>query len=180
MFKEITPEEFSGEYNILHVGKDWAAASADDGTEKNSLIIGWAGLGILWGLPTFTVYVHESRYSKHIFDGAEYFSVSILVGENREKHLDAWKYLGSVSGRDEDKFAGAARLGLNGAAAEMDGASVPYFAESDYVVICKKTGMTDFDVEKMDAPDRIMNWYSADGVHTIYEGRIVKVLKKEG
>ncbi len=179
MFNEITPREFAGEYNILDIGRDWAAASADDGAEKNSLIIGWAGLGILWGLPTFTVYVHESRYSKLIFDGAEYYSVSILLGENREKHLDAWKYLGSVSGRDEDKFAGAASRGLTPASEEIEGASVPYFAEADYVVFCKKTGMTDFDLNRMNAPERIMGWYSDSGVHTIYEGQIVKVLKKE-
>lgn len=180
MFKEITPVEFAGEYNILNIGRDWAAASADDGREKNSLIIGWAGLGILWGIPTFTVYVHKSRFSKHIFDDAEYFSVSILQGENREEHLDAWKYLGTVSGRDEDKFAGAVRRGLTPTAEEIDGASVPYFAEADFVVFCKKTGMTDFALDRMEAPDRIMNWYSADGVHSIYEGQIVKVLKKEG
>ena len=180
MFKEITPREFAGEYNILDIGGDWAAVTADNGSEHNSMIIGWAGLGILWGLPTFTVYIHRERYSKQVFDKAEYFSVSILLGENREAHLDAWKYLGSASGRDEDKLEGAARRGLRCVTEEIGGAAVPYFAASDYVILCKKTGMTDFDVEKMEAPDRIMNWYSADGVHTVYEGQIVKILKKEG
>jgi len=179
MFKEISAEEFAMEYNIMHVMKDWAAISADNGEERNSMIIGWAGLGVLWSIPTFTIYIHQSRYSKQVFDKAKYYSVSVLTGENREKHMDAWKYLGSISGRDEDKFAGAADRGLTVRDDEIDGNKVPYFAESDYVVICKITGMTDFDVKKMDAPERIMKWYSKEGVHTIYEGQIIKILKAQ-
>ena len=177
MFKEITVKEFGDRYNIMHIDEDWAAVSADNGENRNSMLIGWAGLGVLWSIPTFTIYIHKSRYSKEVFDKAKYYSVSILTGDNREKHMDAWKYLGTVSGRDEDKFAGAARLGLTVTEEIIGEEKVPYFAESDYVVICKMTGRTDFELDKLDAPARIMKWYESSGVHTIYEGEVIKVLE---
>lgn len=179
MFTEITVREFADEYNIMDISNDWAAITADNGEEKNSMIIGWAGLGVLWSIPMFTAYIHKTRYSKEVFDKAGYYSVSILTGENREKHMTAWSYLGSKSGRDEDKIAGAAERGLTLAAESVGGEEVPYFAESDYVVICKMAGITDFDLSRMDAPERIMKWYGESGVHTIYEGEILKVLKKQ-
>jgi len=178
MFKEITPEEFADAYNIMHIAKDWAAISADNGEERNSMIIGWAGLGVLWSIPTFTSYIHLSRHSKQVFDKAKYYSVSIMVGENRKEHKAAWGYLGSASGRDEDKFAGAEERGLTVAEEVIEGERIPYFAESDFVVLCEITGIADFDPSRMDAPERITKWYASDGVHSIYEGQIVKVLAK--
>lgn len=118
-FEVITPREFAADYNIMDLAADWGLICADDGTERNSMTIGWGATGILWRKPVFSVYIHRSRYSKHIFDAAEYFSVCILTGENREAHLDALKYLGSVSGRDEDKIAGAAQRGLSWASATL-------------------------------------------------------------
>ena len=180
MFQEITAEEFGKEYNIMNIEKDWAAITADDGERRNSVIIGWAGLGILWRIPVFSVYIHATRFSKQVFDNAKYYSVSILLGENRTQHMKALAYLGSKSGRDEDKMQGAEKLGLTAKEELIDGEKVPYFAESDYVVFCRMRGMTDFDLNKLDAPEAIMTWYGKEGVHTIYEGEIVKVLKREG
>ena len=34
----------------------------------DSMIIGWGGLGTVWGKPTFTVYVREHRYTKSQLD----------------------------------------------------------------------------------------------------------------
>lgn len=46
-------------------------AISSDGNETNGLTIGWAGFGVLWRKPMATVYVHKTRYSKHIFDQAK-------------------------------------------------------------------------------------------------------------
>ena len=181
-FEVITPREFAADYNIMDLAADWGLICADDGTERNSMTIGWGATGILWRKPVFSVYIHRSRYSKHIFDAAEYFSVCILTGENREAHLDALKYLGSVSGRDEDKIAGAAQRGLSWASATLgedgEGPRIPYFAESDYVVLCRKMGQTDYNLDTMSPDAPVYGWYQRDGVHTVYEGEIFGVLKK--
>lgn len=52
-----------------------------------------------------------------------------------------------------------------------------YLAESRLVVLCKKMGQCDFDVNSCEASVR--DWYLKDGIHTRYMGEIVKVLVRE-
>ncbi|WP_412631914.1 hypothetical protein [Faecalibacillus intestinalis] len=56
-----------------------------DGNETNVLIIGWAGFGVLWRKPMATVYVHKTRYSKHIFDHAKYYSICFMDQEHKNQ-----------------------------------------------------------------------------------------------
>ena len=41
------------------------------------MVIGWGGLGTVWGKPAFTVYVREHRYTKAQLDATGEFTVSI-------------------------------------------------------------------------------------------------------
>lgn len=51
------------------------------GTKFNSMVIGWGGLGTVWGKPAFTVYVREHRYTKAAIDATkELVLVNICVG----------------------------------------------------------------------------------------------------
>lgn len=47
-----------------------------------------------------TVYVHKTRYSKHIFDQAKYYSICFMDQE----HKNQLGYFERVSGRDENKM----------------------------------------------------------------------------
>ena len=160
---EIPIEELHLHVDPWNLEKEWAIAAASDGRETNGLTIGWAGFGVLWNKPMATVYVHRSRYSKHIFDGAETFSVCYLKPEDRE----TLEYFGRVSGRDEDKMAGCGKTVVTDDAA-------PYFAESRLVILCRMMGKSDFDAGSCDRGVRA--WYQRDGVHTQYYGEIIKVL----
>ena len=53
-----------------------------------------------------TVYVHKTRYSKHIFDQAEYYSIYFMDQE----HKNQLGYFGRVSARDENKMEKCGRL----------------------------------------------------------------------
>ncbi|MBO4540797.1 MAG: flavin reductase [Bacilli bacterium] len=169
-FKEISIQEIAEYKDPFSLFADWAAASAKGKEKANSLLIGWGGLGILWSKPCCTVYIHESRYSKKIFDEADSFSVCFFSRERFAKEL---AYLGKVSGRGEDKMSGC---GLT--AKEEKG--IPYFEEAELVIFCKKMGQSKFDPEKISSPERIIEWYRKDGVHTLYFGEIIKVLRKVG
>ena len=70
--------------NILILLKP-AIAIASDGNETNGLTIGWAGFGVLWRKPMATVYVHKTRYSKHIFDQAKYNSICFMDQEHKNQ-----------------------------------------------------------------------------------------------
>jgi flavin reductase (DIM6/NTAB) family NADH-FMN oxidoreductase RutF len=66
----------------------------------NPMTIGWGQVGIVWGLPVFTVYVRKSRYTYECLQVADSFTVSVpRLGEL----ADELKLCGTQSGRDLDK-----------------------------------------------------------------------------
>jgi len=166
MLKEIKLEEINNYKDSISLFKSHGIALATSNEGKtNGLTIGWGGLGVLWRKPCATIYIHKTRFSKGIFDNSEYFSINFFEGH--EEQLD---YFGKVSGRDEDKIANS-KLEV-----EVDNA--PYFKDAKLVIICKKMGQTDFDLDRV-YEDNIISWYNESGVHTIYLGEIVKVLENK-
>lgn len=160
--REIELSELTKYIDVFGTRKNPAIAMASDGERVNGLTIGWMSLGVLWSKMMATVYVHKVRYSKEIFDNAEYFSVNFLKDEYREQ----LGYFGRVSGRDEDKIK------VSGLTLAEDMA--PYFEENRVTIICKILGRSDFDLDHVD-PDQY-DWYKEEGVHTQYYGQIVKIL----
>ena len=132
--------------------------------EIDPMTIGWGELGTLWGKRVCTVYIHASRYSKILFDKADRFAVAFLKKEYRK----CLEYCGNVSLRDEDKVA---KSGLT----LIRDCGIPFFAECELVILCKKIGQSDFDPQRVTLP-QIASWYHKDGPHTIYQGEIIKVL----
>lgn len=70
----------------------------------NSMAIGWGSIGIQWRETIFTAYVKRSRYTHELLSDADEFTVNVPY-PNPDAKLVA--YLGTVSGRDEDKIKGA-------------------------------------------------------------------------
>ena len=48
-----------------------------NGDKFNAMVIGWGHLGVLWGKPTFHVYVRQGRYTKGQLDKTGEFTVSV-------------------------------------------------------------------------------------------------------
>lgn len=163
--KEIEIKDLNKYIDPLSLKQNPAIALARDGSETNGLTIGWLSLGVLWKKYCATVYVHAQRYSKHIFDNAEYFSVCFM----KDEHKGTLKYFGTVSGRDENK--------INNCGLKITNDLTPYFNESKIVIICRVMGKSDFDINNVD--EGVKDWYNKDGVHTQYYGEIIKVLINE-
>ena len=53
--------------------------------KQNTMTIGWGALGFQWGLPTFTVMVRQSRYTKTLLDKNQVFTVSVPVKEGLKR-----------------------------------------------------------------------------------------------
>jgi flavin reductase (DIM6/NTAB) family NADH-FMN oxidoreductase RutF len=66
----------------------------------NTMTIGWAAIGYVWGKPIFMVAVRDSRHTFGIIEKAVDFTVSVPMTEMR----DAIMFCGTKSGRDHDKF----------------------------------------------------------------------------
>ncbi len=67
----------------------------------NSMVIGWGHLGVIWGLPTFTVYVRQSRFTKHQLDRTKEFTLSVPLDGRLSREV--FRICGTQSGRDVDK-----------------------------------------------------------------------------
>lgn len=170
-YTELSVREFCDEYNIMDFHDDWGALAVDNGNERNAMLISWCAIGYMWDNPTFTAYIFKDRFTQHILDSAQYFSVSIFHNNYYDKSL---LYLGNTSGKYEDKFAGC---GLN--VTEIYG--IPCFADADYIILCKKAASVDFDRETIEPFVTYNSYYDAyNGVHRIFEGHIEKVLKNNG
>ena len=48
-----------------------------NGDKFNAMVIGWGHLGVLWGKPTFHVYVRQGRYTKGQLDRTGEFTISV-------------------------------------------------------------------------------------------------------
>lgn len=134
----------------------------------NVMTIGWAQLGVVWGLPVMTVLVRPSRFTRGLMEKAEYFSVCVPPAGKMAEEL---AFCGSKSGRDLDK---AAECGLVLAGGERPGVS--YIAGSELVYECAKLERTRVSPETLAAG--VKNKYYPDGdYHDVYFGGIMSVHK---
>ena len=166
-WQEIKPAEI--ELNPLQmIDRDWLELSAGKEGNMNLMTISWGSIGELWGKPVFIVYVSTSRYTNQFMEENDYFTVTHFPTSMKDKLA----YLGRVSGRDEDKVAGA------GLTVEFTGLGNPIYAEADLAIECKKIYAKQFDAELL--PPEQRDWYerSGTGIHTVYIGEILHVWKK--
>ena len=149
------------------IGKKWMLITAAKEGKSNTMTASWGGLGVMWGKKVAYVVIRPQRYTKEFIDVAESFSLSFLP----EKFRKELSYLGSVSGRDEDKIA---KAGLSLTYQE----EVPYFEERELVLICKKLFVQEFKDESFLDKSILDTWYKAGDNHYLYIAEIIDVLKK--
>lgn len=166
-FKEIKPEEIKDNPFKL-IGKDWMLVTAGKKDSCNTMTASWGAVGIMWGKPSVTCYIRQSRYTKEFLDREDRFTLSVFDEEYRK----ALSLCGSVSGRDKDKIKEA---GLTVCEA---GESVA-FEEARLIIVCKKEYAQYMGPENFINKENDERWYGDKDYHTMYIGSIEKVLVKE-
>ena len=131
----------------------------------NSMVIGWGHAGIIWSVPTFVVYVRQSRYTKPALDASGAFTISApLKGQRLEKRV--FQVCGSQSGRDVDK---ASLFSL------LPGRQIAVLAIKEYPLTleCKVLYSQDQTLERI--PEEVQSRFYTDigDFHTAYIGQIV-------
>ena len=165
--KKILPENINRDPFTL-IGKDWLLITAEKEGKVNTMTASWGGVGVLWGKQVAYIFIRPQRYTKEFVDAAERFSLSVLPEEYR-KELG---YLGTVSGRDENKIE-KAKLTV----AHEGG--VPYFAESKLSLVCRKLYAQELKPECFIDSSLDEKWYELKDYHTMYVAEIETVLEKE-
>jgi flavin reductase (DIM6/NTAB) family NADH-FMN oxidoreductase RutF len=149
--------------------RQWALATAGNIDSFNTCTIGWGSLGTIWTRAAgdiVTIYVNPERYTSEFLLNNDYFTVSFFPEEYKED----LQYLGTHSGRDEDKVA---RTKLTPVKA---GESVT-FKEAELTFVCKKIYTHQFDKDQMD-PEVYETTYGYRNWVTHYEfiGKVVDVI----
>ena len=120
---------------------EWAAITVGNREKFNACLVSWSSLGNIWGAPgkskaTVTLYIHPSRYTAEFIDDSEYFTVSFFD----PKYKKALAYLGSHSGRNENKIENAGLMAI------PIGKTMG-FKEAKQIFLCKKLCKQQFDKE---------------------------------
>lgn len=171
------------DYKIFDLFRNqWALVTAGDMEHFNTCTVSWGSMGTLWTKAdgngsVITVYIHPGRYTCEFMKESDTFTVSFFPQEQKK----ALGYLGSHSGRDEDKVAAA------GLTPVPCGEGVT-FAEASVTFTCKKLYQHPFDRDSL-APE-IQEYYKANPkvypvdengqwqAHWVFVGQIIGVEEK--
>lgn len=175
--KEIPVQELNLNPFTMIGGEWWLITAGSKKEGYNTMTASWGHLGSLWGrpertaymgLPTAVVYVRPQRYTKEFLDREATFTLSVFE-ESYKKQL---AYLGSHSGRDENKIS---KAGLTPAF----GNDTVYFAEAKMVLICRKLYHAPLSESGFVDKSLIETNYPEKDFHEMYIGEIIKVMVPE-
>ena len=167
--KEINYKEMKfNPFNLI--GDEWMLITSGDEHSCNTMTASWGHLGCLWGNndPSAVVYIRESRYTKEFVDEEPYFTLCVMDKSFKKQMA----YLGSTSGRDEDKIA---KAGLTPVYAD----NTVYFEEAKLVFVCKKVYAAEIQQSGIIYQETIDQSYPQGDYHTMYVGKIEKVLVRD-
>ena len=142
--------------------------TAQNDNKVNTMTASWGGFGFMFAKNVVYIVIRPQRYTKEFVDGSDTFSLTFF-DESFKKQLN---YLGTVSGRDEDKISKS-----NLTVQYLN--DTPYFEEANIAIICKKIFAQDFKQESFLANELDKKWYTEKDYHTLYIAEIEKIIIKE-
>lgn len=170
--KEITADKLNIN-PVTEISDGWMLLSA--GTKENgynTMTCSWGHIGSIWGHgrdgATAVCYVRPQRYTKEFVDREPLYTLCFFPDGYRKQLA----YLGSHSGRDEDKVA---KVGLTPV---FDDGFV-YFAEAKLVLVCRKLYRASLIEEGFLDKSVLEDNYPNRDLHDMYIGEIVKILAAE-
>ncbi len=164
-FKEVLPELLR-KNPFQTIGKEWMLITAGNDDKVNTMTASWGGLGVMYGKNVAFIVVRPQRYTKEFIDKEDTFSLSFL----EKSYRNVLNYLGSVSGRMEDKIT-------NSGLTVVHSDSTPYIGEAEHVFICKKLYRQPMSGESILNEKLNNTFYPEKDYHTLYIAEIIKTLK---
>ncbi|MBR3929210.1 MAG: flavin reductase family protein [Clostridia bacterium] len=147
-------------YALLNVG----------GETPNTMTIGWGFIGYSWNKPVFCVVVRKQRHTHDLLMKEGQFTVSMTLDDGMKEQF---KYAGTKSGRDEDKFDGH---GLTAVSAQC--VNAPIVKECTLHFECKTKLVQEMTEDRMDA-EISARIYPEKDFHTMVFGEIVDIYTTE-
>ena len=166
-FIEVKPENFQVSPFEM-IGNEWMLITAGTPEQLNTMTASWGGLGVMWAKNVSYVVIRPQRFTKEFIDSNDSLSLCFF-DSSFKKQLG---YLGTVSGRDEDKIKNAQLT-----VCYEDG--VPYFDEAKTVIICKKLYSQEYKPECFIDTELDSKFYAAADHHTLYISEILKIMNRK-
>lgn len=166
-FKEIKIEDVKIN-PFTAIGDDWTLITAGNEEKFNTMTASWGNLGVTWGKPTIITYIRPQRYTRKFLNENEIYTVSIFPN----KYKGDLEYLGSVSGKDENKVAKTKLTPYF-----TDGTAS--FQEANMIFVCKKLYVGKIEEVNFLDKEIIDTSYPEKDYHYVYISEIIKVLIKE-
>jgi flavin reductase (DIM6/NTAB) family NADH-FMN oxidoreductase RutF len=141
------------------------ASTRADG-HSNVMTIGWATVGVIWGMPMMVVLVRPSRYTYSFIQESKAFTVNVPTPGMK----DYVALCGTRSGRDIDKLAGVATsMGDMSKCVTLD--------ECPLVYECQVVHWNDVQPGVL-APSIVSGAYAQGDFHRLYYGKILGTLTR--
>ena len=161
----------------------WALVTAGMLDDFNTCTVSWGSMGNIWGpnggdISTVTVYIHPARYTQEFMAKYDTFTVSFFS----ESYRKALGYLGSHSGRDENKVA-------NSGLTPVVAGDVVTFKEAELTFVCKKLYEHQFDEAYL--AEKVKDYYASNPAvytqaghdrwepHYMYIGEVVDAIEDQ-
>lgn len=159
------------EWNPMEkISKEWFMLVTESEGKANLMTCSWGGIGHIWNKNSVSVYVRESRYTHEMLDKSDTFAVCFL-DPNEKSSKSTLKYLGMVSGRDEDKVAGA-KLTIN----HIN--DIAFVDESQFTILCRKVAAVPMPEDSILDDSIVEAHYKNGDYHTMYIGEIIEILAR--
>ncbi|MCR2031991.1 flavin reductase family protein [Anaerofustis stercorihominis] len=138
----------------------------------NTMVIGWATVGRVWGKDIMTVMVRFSRNTYDLIKNADSFTVSVPEYDTMKKEI---AFMGTKSGRDFDKYKETGLTLSDAQSVEspvINEAKLHYECKIVYKQSMDPTGIIDYEnIEK--------RFYEGNNdYHMIFYGEILNVYDK--
>lgn len=161
--QDLEPYEYQDKF-IKLVANPGALLNVIDLEDKpNVMAIGWCTLGRLWSKPMCIVYVRPSRHSYTSLEQVRQFTVN-CAGPELAKAVEI---CGTVSGRDEDKFAATDLIALPAKKVKP-----PIIQQCILHYECNVVHFSDV-IEPNLRRNLVEECYSRGDLHRLYFGQIV-------
>lgn len=165
--KKIEIQDFNENVFKL-IGDDWLLINTYNEEKVNSMTASWGGMGVLWNKKVAYIFIRPQRYTQELLPNNEYFSLSVMG----EEYRDVLNYLGSVSGRDENKLEKA------NLAVTKDENGAPIIEEARLNIIVRKLFCQQMTEDAFADKDLVDINYPNKDFHFVYVLEILKIIEK--
>jgi flavin reductase (DIM6/NTAB) family NADH-FMN oxidoreductase RutF len=167
-WQQISPKEIK-DNTVKLFADDWAVITSGTADKFNMMTASWGCIGNLWQRPVAWCFVRPQRYTFEFINNSPTYTLCFFD----ESYRDKLQYLGSVSGRDEDKLVGS------GFTTKILPSGNIAYEEARLIIECKTLYADNFNENCFIDTTIVSGIYQTKDFHRVFIGEITGVWEKK-